>query len=73
MAILHRLAPLGFSLPHRGGGAETGQNFWPDHQGGAEMDIGCPAQTHPGYIYKNTPNFNSISKVPLTYIFFVMY
>ena len=73
MAILHRPTPPGFSLPHRGGGVETGQNFWHDHQGGAEMDIGCPAQIHPGYIYKNTPNFNNISKIPLTYIFFVMY
>ena len=73
MVILHRPALPGFSLPRRGGGAETGQNFWPDHQGGAEMDIGYLAQTHPRYIYKNTQNFNNIPKIPLTYTFFVMY
>ena len=63
MAILHRPAPPGFSLPRRGGGVEMGQNFWPDHQGGAEMDIGCPAQTHPSIF----------TKIPLILIIFQKY
>ena len=36
----NHLAPHGHYSPRRGGGAGTGQDFCPDHRGGAVMGIG---------------------------------
>ena len=59
MAILHWPDPHGFYLPRRGGGVGMGQDFCPDHWGGAVMGIGIDSPR----LARPTPTFNNITKI----------
>ena len=52
----NHLAPHGHYSPRRGGGAGTGQDFCPDHRGGAVMGIGIDPP-------RPAPTFNNITKI----------
>ena len=64
MAILHcpgpnRPVPHGFYPPRRGGEAGTGQDFCPDHRGGAVIGIGIDLPR----LARRAPIFNNITKI----------